>query len=171
MRSPMNLVAPLLVVLGACAAPAVPDDTGPFEGAWRLTSMVNVAADGTRTDFTPQESLFLFRGAHYSMAFAYAEQPSAPYAVAFTPTDEESLARFGSMTVNTGTYEVTGSTAILRPLFALVPEFVGGSAEHEYELSGDTLTLRWGRTLAADGVESAFSAGGGRTELTLVRIR
>ena len=75
------------------------------------------------------------------------------------------------MTVNAGTYEVTGSTATLRPLFALVPEFVGGSAEHEYELSGDTLTLRWGRTLAADGVESAFSAAGEWWELTLVRIR
>ncbi len=170
MRSRLTLVASL-VVLGACAAPAVQDDTDPLEGAWQLTGLAQVSAEGTRTDLTHQESLFLFRGGHYSMAYAFGEERSPAYGERFTPTDEESLARFGSMTVNAGTYEVTGSTATLRPLFALVPEFVGGSAEHEYELSGDTLTLRWGRTLAADGVESAFSAGGSWTELTLVRIR
>ncbi len=167
MVSRLKVVASLLVLLVGCEAPAQSDSAGPLEGAWRLTSQVDVAVDGTRTDNTPQESLFLFRGDHYSMAFAYGAEPSPPYTERFTPSDEESVARFSSMTVNTGTYEVSGSTVTFRPLFALVPEFVGGFAEHDYELSGNTLRLTWRRTVAFDGVEAPPFV----TELTLVRIQ
>lgn len=171
MRIRLARVATLLVVLSGCAAPPASNEDGPLEGAWRLTGLVNVAADGTRTDLTPQESLFLFKGGHYSMAYAFGDEPSPAYAEPFTPTDEERVSRFSLMTVNTGTYEVTGSTATLRPLFALVPEFVGGIAEHDFELSGDNLTLTWGRTMSSAGTERAFTAAGGSTELTLTRIR
>ena len=171
MRIRQALVAFLLGAVCGCAAPSPSDEGGPLEGAWRLAGLVDVAADGTRTDFTPQESLFLFRGNHYSMAYAFGDQRSPAYAEPFTASDEESVVRFGSMTVNTGTYEVSGSTATLRPLFALVPEFVGGFAEHDYELSGDNLTLRWRRTMSSTGVQQPFTAGGGSTELTLTRIR
>ena len=171
MSTRLGLVASVLVILGGCAAPSASDENGPFEGAWRLTGLVDVASDGTRTDFTPQESLFLFRGTHYSMAFAFGDERSPAYAAAFTPTDEESVARFGSMTVNTGTYEVSGPTATLRPLFALVPEFVEGFAELGYDLSGDNLSLRWHRTMSSTGLEAPFTAAGGSTELTLTRIR
>ena len=123
------------------------------------------------TTNAPQESLFLFRGDHYSMAFAFGDERFPAYAEPFIANDEESVARFGAMTVNTGTYTVSGSTATLRPLFALVPEFVGGFAEHDYELSGDNLTLIWRRTMSSTGVEQPFTAGGGATELTLTRIR
>ena len=171
MRIPSGLIAAVLVGLCGCATPSVPDQGGPLEGAWRLTGLVDVAADGTRADFTPQESLFLFQGAHYSMAYAQGDERFPSYAEAFAPTDEESVARFGSMTVNTGTFEVSGSTVTLRPLFALVPEFVGGFAEHDYELTGDDLTLTWGRTMSSAGVERSFTAGGGSTELRLTRVR
>lgn len=166
-----ELAALLLIALSGCATPPAGDEIGPLEGAWRLTGLVDVAADGTRTSFTPQESLFLFRGDHYSMAYAFGDQRSPAYAQPFTPDDAERVARFSSMVVNTGTYEVSGSTATLRPQFALVPEFVGGFAEHTYEVSGDQLTLRWHRTMSSAGVEQPFTAGSGSTELTLTRIR
>ncbi len=87
----LKVVASFLVLLVGCGAPAQSDSAGPLEGAWQLTGIVNVAVDGTRTDDTPQESLFLFSGDHYSMAFAYGA-PSPPYAALFTPTDEDGTA-------------------------------------------------------------------------------
>ncbi len=148
--------------------PQAAQATGPLEGAWSLTGLEEVAADGTRTVLTPQESLFLFAGGHYSMAYAVGEQRSPFYADRFNPTDAESLARMNSMTVNAGTFEIQGTRVIVRPMVARVPEFVGGRAEHEFTVSGDTLTLRWERTVSADGVEPA---DGGATILTLVRLR
>ena len=166
MTSRLSILVPLAVSLAGCQAqPAA--DVGPVEGAWRLTALVNIAADGARTEVTPQESLIFFGRDYYSMAYAFGDQRSPYYAERFNPTDEESLARMNSMTVNTGTYEVDGSQLILRPLVARVPEFVNGLAEHEYELSGDTLTLTWGRTVSEDGIE----APGVQTVLTLIRIR
>lgn len=171
MRSAHASVGALLVVVVGCSATSTSQQAGPLEGAWRLTSIVDVSADGSRTVHTPQESLFLFSGDHYSMAYAIGDESTAVFAEPFNPTDEERVARFSSMTVNTGTYEVSGSTATLRPLFARVPEFVGGFAELAYEVSGDQLTLRWRRTVSAAGVENPFTAGGGSTELTLARLR
>ena len=119
-----SLFTSLFIVLCGCAAPSVTEEaspavvteeTGPLEGAWRLTGLVEVAADGARTSFTPQESLFLFRGANYSMAYAVGEERSPAYAELFTPTDQESVARFSALTVNAGTYDVAGSTATLTP--------------------------------------------------------
>ena len=80
MRVQQALVASLIGAVCGCAAPSPSEEGGPLEGAWRLTGLVDVAADGTRTDFTPQESLFLFRGDHYSMAYAFGDQrsPASP---------------------------------------------------------------------------------------------
>jgi hypothetical protein len=55
----------------------------------------------------------------------------------------------------------------MHPLFARVPAFTNGLAEHEFELSGDTLILNWFRTVTRDGTEDT---GGIRTLLTLVRL-
>ncbi len=171
MRSSHASVGALLLVLVGCSATSTSQETGPLEGAWRLTGIVDVSADGSRAAYTPQESLFIFSRDHYSMAYAFGDERSPAFAEPFTPTDEERVARFNSMVVNTGTYEVSGSTATLRPLFARVPAFVGGFAELDYEVSGDQLTLRWRRTVSATGVENPFTAGGGSTELTLTRLR
>lgn len=171
MRSSHALVGTLLLVLLGCSPTSTSQEPGPLEGAWRLTAIVDVSADGSRVTFTPQESLILFSRDHYSIAYAFGDEPSPPFAEPFTPTDQERIARFNSMVVNTGTYEVSGSTATLRPVFARFPGFAGGLAEHDYEVSGDQLTLRWRRTVLATGVEQPFTAGGGSTELTLTRLR
>jgi hypothetical protein len=171
MRFAHASVGALLVVIVGCSATSTSQQAGPLEGAWRLTGILDVSADGSTTAFTPQENLLLFSRDHYSMAYAFGDERSPAYAQPFSATDEERAARLSSLVVNTGTYEVSGSTITLRPLFALVPEFVGGSAEIDYEVSGDQLTLRWRRTVSASGVEHPFTASGVSTELTLTRLR
>ena len=73
----------------------------------------------------------LFTARHYSIARSTGEEPMAPYTERWTPTETEQLARMNSIVVNAGTYEATPSSFVTRPLFALVPGFVGGTAEYE----------------------------------------
>jgi hypothetical protein len=72
--------------------------------------------------------------------------------------------------VNSGRYEVSGSTLTTHPLFALVPSYVGGSAEYELSLSGDTLTLRVMNVTSSEGVQLPLIAQGSSDVYTLVRL-
>jgi hypothetical protein len=123
--------------------------------------------DGRSQPLHVRESFFLFSGASYSMAWAYGEGPSPLYAERWTPTTEEKLARFGSMLVNSGTFETDGDRMVVHPRFALAPEFVGGEARFRFSVAGDTLRLSWDETYAIDGVP--YPAGGASTVLRLVR--
>ena len=58
----------------------------------------------------------------------------------------------------------------LRPLFALVPEFVGGFAEHDYELSDDILMLTWRWTMSSAGIEFSASGGSDRVDADATRV-
>ena len=152
-------------------SPSGAGQVDPLEGAWQMTSNFRVAADGTRTPLKPQENLFIFSDGYYSIAYALGDQPFPDYATKFSATDEEKAARMSSITVNTGTYTVSGSKMTLRPLFALVPEFVGGSAEVDYEVSGDVLTIQWRRVLSKEGLENPNLSQGNWSERTLVRLK
>jgi hypothetical protein len=132
-----------------------------------LVGLTDVGPDGATTPFTPQESLLLFAGGYYSMAYAAGDEPSPSYADWDNPTDAETLARMNSITVNTGTFEIQGSKVIMHPLFARVPAFTNGLAEHEFEFAADTLILRWVRTVTREGVENE---NGVETVLKLVRL-
>ena len=70
-----------------------------------------------------------------------------------------------SIIVNTGTYEVSGSTVTTKPMIAKSAEFVGGSSVAEFELDGDMLTLKSQGTTSAGGTTLP---GGG--SLTLRRL-
>jgi hypothetical protein len=72
--------------------------------------------------------------------------------------------------MNTGTYEISGSTLTTRPVFALVPSFIGGHAEQQFSLDGNTLTLTVVNVESADGVQVPAMAAGGRAIYTLERV-
>jgi hypothetical protein len=169
-------MAALALVLAACQsrAPAeqpTAEGERPLEGAWRIVGAQSVAASGKASDNPTQESLVLFADGHYSIAVAFGDKRVAPYAIRWRGTDAERLARISSIVVNAGTYEATPSTLVTRPLFALVPEFVGGSQEYQYELSGNRLTLRQSNLVSSDGVQNPDIVKGQRTVYTLERIK
>jgi hypothetical protein len=143
----------LVVCLSAasCASPP-PDDHSPLEGAWRFASLETVSASGETTLVPVYENLLLFTARHYSLAFSRGDSPSPAYVDAWNPTQDEAAVRMTAIVVNTGTYETSGSSLTTSPLFALVPSYVGGIAEYEFSISGDTLTLRTVRAVSADGV-------------------
>ncbi len=148
------------------AAPA--PERSPLEGAWQLTGAQTVAEDGTTTELAVQENLVLFTGTHYSMAWSLLEEPFPQFAERWNPTEEEKAARFWSLLMNAGTFEVTGSSLTTRPLVALMPGFVGGEADHDFAVAGDTLTLTTTEARSSDGV--AFAGTGSLTTYRLVRV-
>jgi len=148
-------------------AAAADAPTTPLEGAWQVVEMRQEYPDGRGYPLHPRESFFLFAGSGYSIAWAYGDGPSPLYAERWRPTEEERLARFGSMLVNAGTFEVDGDRMVAHPRFALAPELAGGEVRFRFSFSGDTLRLSWDETYSVDGIP--YPSDGASTVLRLVR--
>lgn len=179
MRNESSLLptAALTLLLAACQSQAPAEqktasvDRAQFEGAWRLVGAQSVSVGGKASDNPTQESLVIFADGHYSITVAFGDKRAAPYATRWSGTDAERLARISSVVVNAGTYEATPSALVTRPLFALVPEFVGGRQEYQYELSGNRLTLRQTNLVSSDAVQNPSIVKGERTVYMLERIK
>ncbi|HSW27990.1 MAG TPA: hypothetical protein VLH75_00735 [Longimicrobiales bacterium] len=172
-RSPLTAApaaALLLAVPGCASPPAIPQEPPadtPMEGSWRVVEMHQAYPDGSAQPLHARESFFLFAGSDHSIAWTFGDGPSPPYAERWKPTEEERLARFGSMLVNAGTFEVDGDRMAAHPRFALAPELVGGEIRIRFSSAGDTLRLSWGATWSVDGVP--YPSDGASTVLRLVR--
>lgn len=119
-----------------------------LEGAWRVTEVVTTGPGGG-TLAAPQPGLLLFTGGHYSYTFVTGAEPRAPVPPGFaSPTDL--LDAWGPFTANAGTFEISGSTLIRRPLVAKSPDAMAPGAFNEYtfRLSADTL---WVTTVGTEG--------------------
>lgn len=172
-----RMALPLLVAGLGCQTPA-PSNEAPetaglsgIEGAWRMTSWQAVSPTGETSDLPLQESLILFFNGFYSIAYSRHESPSPYFAERFNGTDEERIDRLTWLTVNTGTYELAPGKLTTHPLFALTPEFEGGTAECDYEMAGDELTLTYTNVASADGVQSPIYKAGERRIYHLERVR
>ena len=166
MESVARAVSVIVVVgLIACAERSAvwPD---ALDGAWRVASMELVAPDET-VELSVQESLFIFADGYYSMGYAFGDERPVTYAERWHPSDVEKVGRFNSMIVNAGRYQITGSRIVVRPLFAVAPEFVDGEGHFSFRFAGDTLELTWEKSIAFDGLE--YPSGGTVTVLRLLR--
>ncbi len=155
------------LVLGLCACQ--PPSFGSLEGAWRVLEVQLIGPEGSVTILPHQESLFLFTRDHYSMVYAFGEDPSPPYAERWRPSAEENVARFSSMIVNGGSYRIAEDRIITRPTVAAAPEFVNGEGRFRFRFVADTLELTWDESIAFDGLP--YPSGGTVTRFRLVPIR
>ncbi len=135
---------------------------GRLDGAWRLVQSETILPDGTRRPGHFQESFLLFAGDYYSMNWVGGESPSTYFAQQFAPADSEKIARFSSLLINAGRFEVSQDTLTIHPEFALIPEYVGGLGEFDFKLNGDTLDLEWRTIESADGISDPNTAVGVR---------
>jgi hypothetical protein len=142
--------------MGSQAVPA-----GVLDGAWRLVSTETIGPDGTRYPGRTHESLLLMADGYYSMNWAFGDK-SKHFSTRFKPTEAEKLARFSSLLVNAGRFELHGGQLTIHPEFALLPEFVGGVGEFDCSLKGGTLELIWRTIESADGVPDPNTAAGVR---------
>lgn len=154
-----------LVLAASCAGVNVESErasAGELDGVWRLVSSETIGPDGTRYPGHTYESLLLISGGYYSMNYAFGSQKSDYFSERFQPTEAEKLARYSSLLVNAGRFELDGGVLTIHPEFALVPEFVGGVGEFEYSLNGENLELVWRRIESADGIPDPNTDAGVR---------
>ena len=120
----------------------------PLVGAWRITRFFFASPDTSFTISDPQPSLMIFLTSHYSQMYVPGDEPrelfsgDEPVLGAREPTDAEVLTAYGSFIANSGTYEVSGSTIVTRPIVAKTPNVMaGGSISYRYIVEGDALWL------------------------------
>ncbi len=143
--------------------PAAPSND--LVGVWSLTSVD--PGDGSPLIDPSQPGLYIFKAGYYSAVFAPGTDPRIKSEVSFQPTPEEMVAQYESIIVNTGTYEIDGSTVTFRPIIAKSPGFVGGYQTSTFRVDGDTLVLSDDTIVSVDGNSPADFGGG---SLTLVRV-
>ena len=152
-----------LVITVACSQPPASEATapaGPLEGVWSMT--VSAPGDGSAASDPSQPGLYIFAQGYYSGVYAPGAAERVPSEVPFQPNPDEMVAQYQSIIVNTGTYDVSGSTVTFRPIIAKSPGFVGGQSTAEFTVDGNTLTLRTQTVTTSDGV-SAPAVGGSLT--------
>ena len=134
-------LAVLLVFAGAWRA-NVPDSNPTLQGAWTVTSW-EVEGESV-TD--PQPGLIVFTGTHYTMMYVNGADPRPPYA-GEQLTDVETIAAYGTLTANSGRYEVNGNELTTRAYVAKDPNYMGGWPEnaqtYTFRMEGETLHLQW----------------------------
>lgn len=112
----------------------------PIEGIWKVATIVVTGADASNVP-NAQPGLLIFTSRHYSMMYVLGSQPRTPFKTE-EPTKDEKLAAFDSMVANTGTYELSGTTLIVRPAVARNPGFMGGGFDkYQFRIEGNTMTL------------------------------
>ncbi len=165
LRSRVVPAAVALVVLlttascGQAPAPAPAEPSAPANPLHGVWSMTSISGDGGATIDPSQPGLFIFTEGHYSAVYSLGADPRPLSAAGFAPTSEEKVVQYDTIIVNTGTYEVSGSTITFRPMVAKSPEFIGGHSTMDFQLrktgqKGDVLTLTVQSVVAADGVSS-----------------
>ena len=129
-------------------APAEPRaPSNPLQGVWSMTTMTT----GDDTINPSQPGLFLFTEGHYSAVYSLGADPRPLSATAFDSSSEEKIAQYETIIVNSGTYEISGSSVTFRPVVAKSPEFIGGHSTMDFQIEGDDLTLTVRGVVAADG--------------------
>ena len=157
----------VLVLLTACQQPPSADLDAPANelvGVWSLTAVD--PGDGSPVIQPSQPGLYIFADGYYSAVFAPGSDPRIKSEVSFQPTQDEMVAQYETIIVNTGTYEISGSTVTFRPIIAKSPGFVGGHQMSTFRVEGDTLVLTQDVLVSVDGVSPSDFAG----SLTLVRV-
>ncbi len=169
MYSRLHLFLVALLMTSACNSTPAPS-ISPIDGAWHFSQLQTVTADGESTTIATHENVLLFADGYYCIAFSSGESEVPPYNEVWNPTKDEAAARLASIVVNAGTYEISGPNLITRPVFALVPSYIGGRAEYEFSVVGDTLTLRMMNVVSSEGVRLPSIVQGTRDVYALVRM-
>jgi hypothetical protein len=113
----------VVAVLALSSIALVGQSNPSIQGVWRIAERTTTGPSGT-TNKNPQPGLYIFTGRHYSLMSITGDKPRSvlPVAPANSKlTDADMLAIYRDwqpVTANSGTYEMKGSTIVLRPIVA-----------------------------------------------------
>jgi hypothetical protein len=142
-----------------------------LEGVWKITEVMvtysNTAGkDSTITVNNPQPGLTIFTKGYYSVMAVRGSQPRAAVDPPKDPnnlTDAEKIARFTqwrTLTANSGTYEIKGSTILRHPIVAKNVDVMTQETAtiYEFKLEGDnTLWLSAPRSTTEPGLKAKWT--------------
>lgn len=134
------------------------DEVDELEGVWRIEEANLIDSLGQVSNMNAQRSLVIFTQGYYSFVWTFGSDPRNRPTENFNPTDTEKIEAYNTIVVNTGTYELTGSKLVTKPLAARSEEFVGGYANYEFRVEGDTLYLEFTDLVSVSNV--SFNLGG-----------
>jgi len=168
----LMLVAVFTFTLTACQqSDNGGSDNQSLEGVWKIAEGKSVDANGQTASTNVQRSLVIFTEGHYSYVYTSGDEQRKLPVEHWNHTDAEKINAFNTIVVNTGTYELTESKLVFRPIAAKSEQFVGGYASHDYRLEGDSLYLEQTDVVSVDGVAIPFFSDGGREHHKLVRVQ
>lgn len=113
----------------------------PLTGTWRVTG-AKTTGPNARTVTNPAPGLLIFTGNHYSRLLITTEEPRVALKDQAKASAAELVATWGPFNAASGTYEISGSNLICRPLVAKNPQVMAPGAEivYTFKLEGNTLT-------------------------------
>ena len=148
-------------LVGLCLATTV-HAQGSLKGVWEVQERTELEGDESTTISDPQPSLYLFTDRYYAIMFIPGTEPRPDLMVVQQQlrqaSGEDLVAAFNTFVANAGTYEVSGSRLTRNIVVARIPGAMGVTADWEYEVGGDTLTI------------TATNAAGVTTLTTLRRL-
>jgi len=142
MRRTLGLVGVLATLVVLLAASRTNTPNPALRGAWTVTSW---EVDGEAIP-APQPGLIVFTETHYSMMYVDRGDPRARYA-GDQMADSEVIAAYGTLTANSGRYEVSGNQLTTRAYVAKDPNYMGDWPEnasvYTFRIEGETLRMQW----------------------------
>ncbi|KPK70799.1 hypothetical protein AMJ87_08265 [candidate division WOR_3 bacterium SM23_60] len=138
-------------------------------GVWQVREIALQDGSGPIADKS-FPNIIIFTRRHYSMMWVFGAKTQRSFAERWNPTNAEKIERFDALVVNSGTYEINGSTLTAHPIVARIPEFVGGTLICEYRLENDTMRLKFVDEYSYDGVQAPWVASGKGLMLTLICV-
>lgn len=143
----------LVVAVGSASIVVAQQPGASIVGSWRV---VEVTGGAEGANASPQPGLFLFTGKHYSIMRVTGVKPRPKYASNNVATDAEKVVTYDALFAQTGSYEISGSTIITRPIVAKA-EFpmTGPPAKAQIKIEKDTLwwTFGSGQTVKLTRIE------------------
>jgi hypothetical protein len=113
-----------------------------IQGVWTFEQMETVGGPNEGTA-VPQAALAVFTKKYYSSVRDTAAKPR-PLWKSNSPSEKEILATSDGFDADSGTYEFDGSTLVIYPSVANMPNYMsGGKVSFDCQLEGENLTLIW----------------------------
>lgn len=138
----MKFTLGAVLAVAALGATEIPQGQvrGPLEGVWKATEIVATGAKPSRIP-SPQPNVYIFTPTYYSIVRVAGAEPRVLFK-APGPTEGEKLAAYDTFVATSGTYELSGTTLILRPVVAKNPNLMAGGFEtFQVRVEGGTLWL------------------------------
>jgi hypothetical protein len=134
-------IIPILILTGSMVVTLWSQNGPDIQGVWKVDRIVTTVADQTYENSNPLPGLMIFTSGYYSMVWMPGTEPVSDNDKVWYPTDQEKIAQFNALIVNSGKYAFRDSLLITEPIVAKTPEFVGGKASYVWTLNNDTMTL------------------------------